>query len=314
MCVTPVEQAEDMDVTPEVDALMRRQHSLISTPQLGSLGITPDHIRHLVDGRRLVRVRFRVYRAFGAPETWAMEAMSAVLAAGEAAVLSHRSAARLWGLAEPIFRPIELTAPRLVRLRGVVAHRHTLAQTETAVREQVPVTTIERTLVDIGEYASAGELGKLIDAAWRRGLTTPKKVGAVLSAHEGPGRRRRRTIREALAERGVGYDPGANDWEQEMDRRWEKLGLPASIRQYKVRLKGGKSYILDRAIVELKIGIEWNGRGTHGTRSGFAYDSNRRNDLTRAGWLILDFTPYSTTRTIVSTVMAACDQRRSRTA
>jgi very-short-patch-repair endonuclease len=303
-----------MELTEEVDALLACQHSVISTSQLSSLGVTGDHIRYLVDGGRLVPLRYGIYRSVGAPETWAMQAMAAVLSAGAGAALSHRSAARVWGLTKSEQDPIELTAPRLVRLSGVVAHRHTLVDSETTVRGHVPVTTIERTLIDIGEYLSTRAIGYLIDEAWRRGLTTSSKVGAVLTAHEGPGRRRRRTIRRALAERGPGYHLGANTWEQDMDRRWDEMGLPASVRQFKIRLKGGRNYVLDRAIVDLKIGIEWNGRGNHGTRSGFAYDSNRRNDLTRAGWLILDFTRYSSIKTIVSTVMSACEQRSSRSA
>ncbi|HET6875831.1 MAG TPA: hypothetical protein VFH70_13680 [Acidimicrobiales bacterium] len=302
-----------MEFPPEMDALLSRQHSVIATEQLLSFGLRKDQIDHLVEIHRLVSIRRGTYRSFGAAETWQMSAMAAVLAAGHGAVVSHRSASQLWALTPPA-PTIELTSSRQVRMKGVIGHRHSLTAAEITLRSGIPVTTIERTLVDIGEYASAGEVGKLIDEAWRRGLTTAKKVGAVLSAHEGPGRRRRSTIREALAERGVGYDPGANDWEQQMDRRWDELGLPPSIRQYKVRLKGGKSYVLDRAVVDLKIGIEWNGRGTHGTRSGFAYDSDRRNDMTRAGWLILDFTRYSSVRTIISTVMSACEQRSTRSA
>lgn len=297
-----------------MDQLMAQQHSAISSGQLLSFGLNVHQIQHLVEVGRLVPLRRGVYRPCGASETWLMTAMAAVLVAGPYAVLSHRSAARLWGFAVPDITHIEITAPRRVRIKGVVSHCHSLSPRETTVHDQIPVTSVERTLVDMAEYTSPGELGQLIDDAWRRGLTTARRVAAVLSAHEGPGRRRRETVRKALAERGAGYHPGANAWEQEMDRRWDELGLPASVRQYKVRLKDGRHYILDRAIVDLKIGVEWNGRGTHGTRSGFAYDSNRRNDLTRAGWLILDFTPYSSVRTIVSTVMSACEQRSSRSA
>ena len=93
-----------------------------------------------------------------------------------------------------------------------------------------------------------------------------------------------------------------------MDRLWDELGLPTAVRQHKVRLKR-RTYVIDRAIVDLKIAVEWNGRGSHGTRSAFDYDSDRRADLVQAGWMILDFTTNSSPQRIVRTVQAACAER-----
>ena len=72
----------------------------------------------------------------------------------------------------------------------------------------------------------------------------------------------------------------------------------------------GHSYRLDRAIPDLQIGIEWNGYAYHGTRSGFDHDSDKRADLTAAGWLILDFTSRSKPQRIFQAVTAAIAQRQ----
>lgn len=117
---------------------------------------------------------------------------------------------------------------------------------------------------------------------------------------------------QVLADRGAGeagYDPGANEWEQEMDRMWDQMGLPPARRQYRIRA-GSRSYIVDRAILELKIAVEWNGRAWHGSRSAFERDSNRRADLVQAGWLVIDFTPRSGWVRICRTVGRACQERR----
>ena len=94
-----------------------------------------------------------------------------------------------------------------------------------------------------------------------------------------------------------------------MDRRWDELGLPAAVRQHKVWVNG-RHYRIDRAIPELKIGVEWNGFATHGTRSGFDKDSDRRADLTAAGWHMIDFTSRSTPQRIGRAVLAAVEGRR----
>jgi hypothetical protein len=94
-----------------------------------------------------------------------------------------------------------------------------------------------------------------------------------------------------------------------MDRLWEAWGLPTSVRQHPVRANG-HTYVLDRAVPELKIGIEWNGFETHGTRSGFDRDSDKRADLTAAGWHMVDFTTRSTPDRICRAVLAAVAQRQ----
>ena len=225
-------------------------------------------------------------------------------------MLSHRSAGALWGLVkEGDLSIIELTHPLARRLSGVRAHRHCLVDTDCTVRFGIPVTTIERTILDLAESSDKFEVGRLIDDALRRGLTSTKKLAAELRGHTGPGRRRTAAMRAALADRGEGYDPGANDWELRMDRLWDDWGLPEARRQHKVRLKH-RTYVIDRAIVDLKIAVEWNGRGSHGTRHAFDYDSDRRADLVQAGWMMLDFTTNTRPQRILKTVLTACEERR----
>jgi very-short-patch-repair endonuclease len=91
---------------------------------------------------------------------------------------------------------------------------------------------------------------------------------------------------------------------------WDQFGLPAAERQQKVRTRW-RTYVIDRAIVELKIGVEWNGRDSHGTRSGFDYDSDRRADLVAAGWLMLDFTSNSSPARIRRTIIKAVEDRQA---
>lgn len=301
----------------ELDRLAGRQHGLIGVRQAQRHRLTRRQLDWCRRTGETVGIRHGVSRWCGTPVSWRTMAAAAVLAARKggggdrAAVLSHRSAGVLWGLLPPPAQEerLEITAPKQHRLQGVTAHRHTLTDRERTTCHGIPVTTVERTLLDLAESCEADELGLLIDEALRRQLTTVAKLHATLAAHAGQGRRRTAPMREAMAERGAGYHPGGSAREQERDRLWDRLGLPPATRQHKVRIRG-KTYVLDRAIVELKIGIEWNSREWHDTRSRFYYDSDRRNDLTQEGWLILDFTMRTSPERIVRTVMAAVEQRK----
>jgi very-short-patch-repair endonuclease len=83
--------------------------------------------------------------------------MAAVLAYGEGAVLSHSSAAALWGLLRPIEGAVHVSIPtqrsRRSR-RGIRVHRcPSLARHEgprlTTYRDRIPVTTVQRTVDDL---------------------------------------------------------------------------------------------------------------------------------------------------------------------
>ena len=295
---------------PKLDRLAAGQQQLVTRGQCLSRGLTHGQIRHAIESGLMVRMRRGVYRWCGARPTWRTMAMAAVLEAGVDAVLSHRSAAILWGfLEEHEEGALEITSPKVRRLAGVRAHRHTLAGAERTKRSGVPVTTVERTLLDLAESCHRLEIGRHIDEALRRNLTTIPKLAVAYQAHAGLGRRRTTAMRHALADRGIGYDPGADDWEFRMDQLWDELGLPEAQRQYKVRTRW-RTYVIDRAIVDLKIGVEWNGRVTHGSRTAFDYDSDRRADLVEAGWLMLDFTSNSSSARIRRTILKAYEDRQ----
>jgi len=278
---------------------------------LVALGYSPRQIQLLVASGLVVPVRRGVYRLCGAQPGWRMSAMAAVLAAGDPAVLSHRSAAVLWELIDKHERsgPLEITAPGLCRLDGIKACRADLPDREMTKRFGIPVTTVERTLFDLANTVDAEALGRLCDEALRRRILTMAKLRALVDAHPAPGRRKLKPILAVLGDRIPGHDPGANDWELKMDRMWDQMGLPEAERQYRIRI-GRRTYRLDRAIVDLKIAVEWNGFDPHGRRGNLDRDSDRRAALAAAGWYPLDFTSRSRPETICRTVLAVVDERR----
>lgn len=300
-----------MELHETLHLVASRQYGLVSHAQLTELGVSGHRLSRMLRSGQVAPVRRGVYRVCGASPSWRSAAMAAHLAAGGETVLSHTSAGVLWGILE--YRAhrgsIELTGPGYSRLEGVAYHRHALGSHERTVRDGIPVTTPARTLLDLSERFETEQFGRLIDDALRRRLVSLQGLRSLADDHAGRGRRRLRTVRAALADRLSGYDPGANKWEQKMDRLWDVWGLPPAKRQYTIDA-GGHIYIPDRAIVDLKVAVDWNGYEYHGSRSGFDHDSRRRAELAAAGWCLLDFTSRSSPKLICDSVRAVVEQRR----
>src|SRR3954462_15418411 len=137
----------------EVINLASRQHGVVSTAQAAELGLGRHHIAARLSAGRWRLVHDGVYVIGAAPPTRHQALMAACLAAGGGAVASHRAAAWLWGLDGFSSAPTELTLAtrRGARPVGVLLH-HTqrFHEVDRTVQAGVPVTTRDRTLIDLG--------------------------------------------------------------------------------------------------------------------------------------------------------------------
>ena len=76
--------------------------------------------------------------------------MAAVLACGPGAVLSHRTAAQIWGLLPPASTSPEVTRRTKFRPRpGIVCRRAIIPSDERDVVNELPVTSVHRTIFDL---------------------------------------------------------------------------------------------------------------------------------------------------------------------
>src|SRR4051794_35211666 len=92
--------------------LARDQHGVVSRRNLYEIGLTRDAIRHRLAGGRLHRLYWGVYAVGHTVLTREGHWIAAVLAAGPGAVLSHRSAAALWGIRPSGAIDVTLTRPQ----------------------------------------------------------------------------------------------------------------------------------------------------------------------------------------------------------
>lgn len=168
-------------------SLVRRQHGVIARRQLVEFGFSREAIRHRVAKGRLRPIWPDVY-AVGRPDltqegVW----MAATLTCGEGAVLSHQSAAELWGIRRRRPGPVHVSvpSPRDPRRRAVKVHRRR-AVTGTQ-RDGIPVTTPAQSVIDIAPDLTERQLERVIDEADKLDLLSPKALREAAAPAAGKG-------------------------------------------------------------------------------------------------------------------------------
>jgi hypothetical protein len=297
-----------MSIDRRIATLAERQHGLISRDQAVAAGATAGQVRHRLANGRWRPVRRSVYAVNGTPPTWHQATLAVCLALGERCWLSHRTAARLWGLNLPGVRSrdtVEVLVPTGGQrtLDGVTCHRSgCVPSSHLTRRHHLPVTTLARTIVDCAPLLRPGDVAAVVDDAVRNHQLRIADLASTLVE----GRRRHPlALRAVLAAWQDGHDAGGSRRELGVLRAIRRARLPAPVQQHRVAVDGTTRY-LDFAYPDLLIGIEFDGFAEHGRiRSTFDDDRVRRNGLTLAGWMMLHVTSAMTEAEIVAWVARA---------
>jgi very-short-patch-repair endonuclease len=222
------------------------------------------------------------------PETQEQRAMAAVLDAGPGAVVSHQSAAALWGLAGFNLEKLEVSRPREGGNRPTTLaelhHPRSLPLHHCTRRHQLPVTTLVRTVFDLAgsEYPARAE--GALHSALRAGLRWAT-VREHLDEVAGKGRPGIRLMRELLAAHGDRPVLGSG-LEARFLRVLRDVGLPEPRRQVDV---GADSWIgrVDFLYEDVRLVIEVNGGWAHTSSMDVERDHHRTARLVAAGYTVL---------------------------
>jgi hypothetical protein len=152
---------------------------MVTRGQLLDAGVSVNTLDRWVKSGRLIGVYRGVYAVGHVPPSPQARAMAAVLACGPGAVLSHRSAATLWGLIRH-HGSIDVTAPTYRRHHGIALHRSRLTETDVTVHYAIPITTPARTLADLAEVVDPASLTRAVNEARVRHLTSLEAVARQL--------------------------------------------------------------------------------------------------------------------------------------
>jgi hypothetical protein len=208
--------------------------------------------------------------------------MAAVLACGEGALLSHRSAAALWRLVRPHAGPIDVTSDRGRGRPGVTLHHGRLNPEEATVVAGIPVTSVARTLLDLAEVVPGDRLGKAFEEADRLGLV--ERAGLEGVCARARGRRGLGPIRNLMAAARA-PDPTRSVLEDRFASLCREHGLPPP--SHNAHLLGHEVDVLWR---ESRLVVELDGFTYHRHRAAFERDRARDAALQAAGYRVIRLT------------------------
>lgn len=245
-----------------------RQHGVITIAQLHEAGLSDDAVLGRVRSGRLHRVHRGVYavghRRLPVEGRW----MAAALACGDGAVLSHRSAAALWGMLPRrgatvgAGGPIDVLVPyarRPGKRNGIRLHRsRSLLPSHVVRRDGIPVTSPARTIDDLQRGVSPSEMRSMVRKAEVLGLRTELTPRA---------------------------EPTRSDLEDLFLGFCERYGFPAP----EVNRMVGKLEV-DFTWPDLKVAVETDSYGFHRGAQAYENDHERDLDLRAAGYDVVRLT------------------------
>jgi hypothetical protein len=162
---------------------------------------------------------------------------------------------------------------------------------DITVVDGIPVTTVARTLFDLGAEYRIGFVELAVENALRRGLVTLPELDATVRRLSRPGRPGGVTLRRLVAARYSAPKPTESDMETLLLQALRKAGLPEPVRQHEVWDGGRLVGRVDLAYPDARVAIEYDSDEHHSGRWARRRDRARRQELIAAGWLPIDVGP-----------------------
>jgi very-short-patch-repair endonuclease/predicted transcriptional regulator of viral defense system len=263
-------------------AIARRDHDVISRRELLDLGFHRKAIEHRTTTGRLHRQARGVY-SVGSPNLTDLgRLMVAIKRCGPGAVLSHLSAAVLWGIWKREPREIQVTVPfsRNPRPQGIDVRRRVLRPGDTTERHRIPVTTVLQTLIDCAPNRSRREVERMINQADALDLLRADVLHAEVQGRTEPGAVVVRGILDAEA-----FVLSDSVLEQLFVPIALRAGLPRPLTQQTIN-----GYRVDFYWPELGLVVEVDGLRYHRTPLEQRRDLERRQAHEDAGLTCRRFT------------------------
>jgi hypothetical protein len=272
-----------------IRGLGEEQHGVVARRQLIEQGLGKGLLQERLRTRLLVPIHRGVYAVGHQRHDLKHRWMAAVLASGSKAALSHRSAAHLWSM-RGWHGPIEVTRPSGgTRRAGIRVRQSTLERAEIVRVQGIPVTTVERTLLDIAAELDEPALARCLAAVERSGEISWPALRLIIDSEAGTWGvgRLRRVVSEA--------DPSVLDARSgtEIDFlglcRWASVTPP------------GVNTLVEGLLVDFvwpsqRVIVEVDSYRYHQGRRSFQHDSESTLRLEAAGYVVLRVTDVTLER------------------
>lgn len=215
--------------------------------------------------------------------------MAAVLASGDGAVLSHRSATALYGIWGSGTGETHVTVPRKGRSSRTV-HRHfsKLPDDETEIVDGIPVTSASRSVLDLAAERDEAAAERALREMEYLGIYGAVSLPALLARH--PNHPGARACREALEH--LRNDPGGRlrgDLEERFIAFLDAKKIPRPRLNQWLTL-GDDRIQVDCLWPEPRLIVELDDWQSHGMKRGFRKDRERDRRLGVAGYRVIRIT------------------------
>jgi hypothetical protein len=253
------------EIPPDCRSLIASQGGVISRSQGAEFGLAGEEMRNRVRFADWQRVQRGVYATFSGEPRRESQLWAVLLRAGPEAVLSHQSAAELYGLTKQPSLLMHVTVPhdsnpaRYSKIPGVVVHRSRNIEAARHPALLPPRTRVEDTVLDlIADLDDPADRYDVICRAVGGRLTTAARLWQALDKRSRfPDRR---AVESALGDAGQGALSNLERWYLQGAER--RHGFPVATRQARIRA-GGKSIYLDNLYEEYLVCVELDGNAAH---------------------------------------------------
>jgi very-short-patch-repair endonuclease len=271
-----------------VARLATKQHGVVGRRQLLELGVGRPTLERWLRAGRLHRLHRETFAVGHGRVNQRGRWLAAVLACDEGALLSHRSAAALWGLTRQRNSVVDVTGRGGRQFRpgreGIRLHRGRIHDGEATEHAGIPVTTVARTLFDLAEAVDFKQLRRAWEEADRLGLLELNAVQRVCEL--GYGRHALRPIRPLLAEARAPVIARSPLEDRFAEFCREHLAdLPAPITNVSILDHEVDAYWPSHRLV-----VEMDSWQFHGHRAAFEHDRARDAAMQAAGYRVIRLT------------------------
>lgn len=268
--------------------LASRQGGVLRADQALACGFSYGAIAYRVAQDRWARLARGIYRLIDLRQP--IDRVRAAVATLPGAVVSHETAAEIQAI--PSLRSglavVTVHTQTTHKFLDIIVHRcHDMEDEHIVEIDGLPVTTIERTVVDMAAFLKPGHTAAILDDLISQKKITFESFARVALQVARRGRPGSAALRQIIEERS---DEAANAsrLEREGLALLRAAGVPKPMIEYPIPWNRFRRF--DVAFPDHKVAIEWDSRRWHTTAEAFELDRHRDRDAVLHGWRVLRFT------------------------
>jgi hypothetical protein len=276
------------ELEARVLALAKAQHGHFARSQLLAVGLGRGAIDGRIESGEYVRVHRGVYGIAPRRDDPVSRAAAAVLAGGPGAVLSHGSAGTLWGFLRYWTFPFEIIAKGERERPGITTHRcRSLKPRDITRQHDVPVTSPERTILDVAPRLPRKQLTRMVNDARLSGYVHLASLGDVVARNRcHPGAK---LLEPFVQDRA---NPTRSGFEDDFKLFAARYGLPTPLINVKVNGYEVDAYFPDHHLI-----VELDGHNYHADPEAFERDRERDAENLKHGLRTVRITTTRFTQT-----------------